>query len=207
MASSTRWTWVWASSGSWWWTGRPGVLQSTGLQRVGHAWVTQLNQTALQCRRPDFDPLVGKISWRGRWQPTPVFLAWFNPWSRKTPHASGRFSHNWSLCVLEPVLRNKIPWTEESAGLQSVELQESNTTEQLNHHHHQLSASVVQGRYAALRWRSQATAPWSNWQASVPTDKRTCLQFYTQTKSLVPHIDLIMIVKSINVLRTTSKSN
>ena len=34
--------WVWASSGSWWWTGRPGVLQSTGLQRVGHDWVTEL---------------------------------------------------------------------------------------------------------------------------------------------------------------------
>ena len=36
MASLTRWTWVWASSGSWWWTGEPGVLQSMGLQRVGH---------------------------------------------------------------------------------------------------------------------------------------------------------------------------
>ena len=34
MASLTQWTWVWARSGSWWWTGRPGVLQSTGLQRV-----------------------------------------------------------------------------------------------------------------------------------------------------------------------------
>ena len=32
MASLTRWTWVWASSGSWWWTGRPGVLQSIGSQ-------------------------------------------------------------------------------------------------------------------------------------------------------------------------------
>ena len=38
-----RWTWVWASSGSWWWTGRPGVLQSTGSQRVGHDWATELN--------------------------------------------------------------------------------------------------------------------------------------------------------------------
>ena len=32
MASPTRWTWVWVSSGSWWWTGRPGVLQFMGLQ-------------------------------------------------------------------------------------------------------------------------------------------------------------------------------
>ena len=36
MASPTWWTWVWVNSGSWWWTGRPGVLQSMGLQRVGH---------------------------------------------------------------------------------------------------------------------------------------------------------------------------
>ena len=43
MASPTRWTWVWASSGSWWWTGKPGVLQSTGSQRVRHDWATGLN--------------------------------------------------------------------------------------------------------------------------------------------------------------------
>ena len=36
MASPIWWTWVWASSGRWWWTGKPGVQQSTGLQRVGH---------------------------------------------------------------------------------------------------------------------------------------------------------------------------
>ena len=43
MPSPTRWTWVWVNSGSWWWTGRPGVLQSMGLQRVRHNWVTELN--------------------------------------------------------------------------------------------------------------------------------------------------------------------
>ena len=32
MASLTEWTWVWASSGIWWWTGKPGVLQSMGSQ-------------------------------------------------------------------------------------------------------------------------------------------------------------------------------
>ena len=41
MASLTQWTWVWASSGSLWWTGKPGVLQSMGLQRVRHDWVTK----------------------------------------------------------------------------------------------------------------------------------------------------------------------
>ena len=43
MASLTQWTWVWASSGSWWWTRRPGVLQSVGSWRVGHDWVNELN--------------------------------------------------------------------------------------------------------------------------------------------------------------------
>ena len=40
MASPTWWTWVWVNSRRWWWTGRPGVLQFMGSQRVGHDWVT-----------------------------------------------------------------------------------------------------------------------------------------------------------------------
>ena len=48
MASPTRWTWVWVNSGSWWWTGRPGVLQSMGSQRVRHDWATELNWTELR---------------------------------------------------------------------------------------------------------------------------------------------------------------
>ena len=36
MASPTQWTWVWVDSGSWWWKGRPGMLQFMGSQRVGH---------------------------------------------------------------------------------------------------------------------------------------------------------------------------
>ena len=43
MASLMWWTWVWVASGSWWWTGRPGMLQSMGSQRVGHDWATELN--------------------------------------------------------------------------------------------------------------------------------------------------------------------
>ena len=42
MASPTRWTWVGVNSGSWWWTGRPGMLRFMGSQRVGHDWVTEL---------------------------------------------------------------------------------------------------------------------------------------------------------------------
>ena len=49
MASLTQWAWVWVSSGSWWWTGKPGVLQPMGSQRVGHDWETELNQIHIYC--------------------------------------------------------------------------------------------------------------------------------------------------------------
>ena len=45
MASLTQWTWVWVNSGSWWWTGTPGMLWFMGSQRVGHDWATELNWT------------------------------------------------------------------------------------------------------------------------------------------------------------------
>ena len=59
---TTEWTWVWVSSGSWWWTGKPGVLQPMGLRRVGHDWATERNWTGI--------PQILKnsrseISWRG----------------------------------------------------------------------------------------------------------------------------------------------
>ena len=50
MASQTRWMWVWVNSGSWWWTGRPGVLRFMGSQRVGHDWATELNWTQMTCQ-------------------------------------------------------------------------------------------------------------------------------------------------------------
>ena len=80
MASLTRWTWVWVSSGSWWWTGKPGKLQSMGSEGVGHDWATEPNWGAslvtqwwrihLQCRRHrrcGFYPWVRKTPWRREW--------------------------------------------------------------------------------------------------------------------------------------------
>ena len=64
LASLTQWTWVWVNSGSWWWTGRPGVLQSMGSQRVGHDWVTELNWTVAQLL----------VSWQTRTQSEYTFL-------------------------------------------------------------------------------------------------------------------------------------
>ena len=48
MASLIQWAWVWVNSGSWWWTGRPDLLQFMRSQRVRHKWVTKLNWTELK---------------------------------------------------------------------------------------------------------------------------------------------------------------
>ena len=50
MASPTEWTWVWVNSGSWWWTGRPGMLQSMGTQRVRQNWANELIWTDSECK-------------------------------------------------------------------------------------------------------------------------------------------------------------
>ena len=102
--------WVRVDSGSWWWTGRPGVLQRMGLQRVGHDWATELNWTDMLfmkglpvwlsgkestcwCKTHGSHLWVGKISWRKKQQPTPVFLpgkshgqrslVGYSPWGHK----------------------------------------------------------------------------------------------------------------------------
>ena len=70
MASLTQWTWVWVSSGGWWWTGKPDVLQSMGSQRVGHDWMTELNWCLLY---------LELASWA--WDLSPALkrvCAWFN---------------------------------------------------------------------------------------------------------------------------------
>ena len=65
-----NWTWVWANSGSWWWTGKPGVLQSMGSQRVRHDWVTELNWTGT-------GRFLVKVVWVNTCEGTPSF--WCNP--------------------------------------------------------------------------------------------------------------------------------
>ena len=52
MASPTQWTWIWVYSRSWWWTGRPGMLQSMVSQRVRHDWATELNW--IECKHCDY---------------------------------------------------------------------------------------------------------------------------------------------------------
>ena len=73
MAGWHPWTWVWVNSGSWWWTGRPGLLRFTGSQRVGHDWATELNWCCLGITqtkilsKTTLGPLlhsVHRITWR-----------------------------------------------------------------------------------------------------------------------------------------------
>ena len=68
MASLTQWTWVWVNSGSWWWTGRPGVLWFMRLQRVGHDWATNANVQDASQKRPHRGDEGGR--WEGRGQRT-----------------------------------------------------------------------------------------------------------------------------------------
>ena len=51
LITTWSWTWVWASSGRWWRTGKPGMLQSMGLQRVGPNWVTEQQQLQILTQR------------------------------------------------------------------------------------------------------------------------------------------------------------
>ena len=79
MVLSNWWTWVWASSGSWWWTGKPGVLQSMVSQRVGHDWVTELTYRYYKTRRWEKRVMKlreGKRLWAQGWDQVPEWVLW-----------------------------------------------------------------------------------------------------------------------------------
>ena len=86
MSSSTWWTWVWASFGSLWWIGKPGMLQSMGSQRVRHDWVTELNWSYF-CNTHIYFSLFSvpfhfnqtKISQSPSWSQPITFLILFPP--------------------------------------------------------------------------------------------------------------------------------
>ena len=106
MASPTQWAWVWVSSGSWWWTGRPGVLWFMGSQRVGHDWVTELNWTHYS-GLPD-GSVVKNTSAVEEMQVQSL--------GREDPLEKEMATHS---CILAW----RILWTEESGGLKSMGLQ------------------------------------------------------------------------------------
>ena len=58
MALLTRWTWVWASSGSWWWTGKPGIVQPMGLQKVDKTEWLNWAELSWRCQIPSIDTQI-----------------------------------------------------------------------------------------------------------------------------------------------------
>ena len=82
----------------------------------------------LQRRRPWFNSWVRKMSWRRKWQPTPVFLpgkshGWWNLVTvyRLQSMGSQRIGHNWATSLsLSGIPVRRIPWTEKPSGLQSI---------------------------------------------------------------------------------------
>ena len=63
----TLWTWVWMNSGSWWWTGRTGVLQFMESQRVRHDWATELNWTELNWKFLGLGLRRSSLEWHALW--------------------------------------------------------------------------------------------------------------------------------------------
>ena len=99
MALPTWYTWVWVGSGSWWCTGKPGVLQSMGSQRAGHDWVTELNWTHQYPGRllphssseVSWDRLIQVAKVSGTWACS-GFLLWFGnqEWERRVRVVLGK---------------------------------------------------------------------------------------------------------------------
>ena len=78
MASLTQWSWVWVNSGSWWWTGRPGMLRFMGLQRVGHDCATELNWTDIVIRIMGSQSQTWLSDWTElNWIPIKILVAFF----------------------------------------------------------------------------------------------------------------------------------
>ena len=115
IASPAQWTWVWASSGSWWWTGKPGALQSMGSQRGRHGWATPLNSgppgipwwysgeesicQSWRHKRRGCDPWPGRSPRVGNSNPLQCSCLG-NPMDRGVwgpqPTGSQRVGHNWT---------------------------------------------------------------------------------------------------------------
>ena len=91
MALRTQWMWIWANFRKWR-TGRPDMLHSMGLQRVGHDWMTELNWTELS---PGIYLNSCPLS---RWchSTTSASVAPFSPCLQSFP-ASGSFPVTWVL--------------------------------------------------------------------------------------------------------------
>ena len=105
------------NSGSWWWTGRPGVLRFMGSQRVGHDWATELNWThtmvgySLTLEGPGTENTTNGRIWWHSWQRHPHFLGLESPntimpqkWEKGSP-CTGSLCPPWSIFLLSSMIK------------------------------------------------------------------------------------------------------
>ena len=118
MASSMRWTWVSVNSRSWWWTGKPGVLQSMGSQRLRHDWATELNctfpiwnQFTVPCLVLTVPSLFAYrfLKRQVRWSDSPISLRIFR--SLSAPHSQRLYCSQWSRCRCFPGILLLFIWS------------------------------------------------------------------------------------------------
>ena len=108
MASPTWWTWVWVNSGSWWWTGKPGMLQSMGSQRVRPDWVTELNWTELSLTLLSL--LVKSLDWPSLdcLKPSPLNTVYISPSFLSVSSSSKEEWGGWVLSFITSLLFPKV---------------------------------------------------------------------------------------------------
>ena len=77
MATPNRWKWVWINSGSWWWTGMSGVLQSMGSQRIRHNWATEQQQKWLNISVTEPNNQTWTLDSRSSFLPLPLLNSYY----------------------------------------------------------------------------------------------------------------------------------
>ena len=128
MASLTRWTWVWVSARSWWWTRRPGVLRFMGSQRVRHDWATEQQQigwesiqsSTLRCENKDTVDWGWVCQWKEKWHG----LSWCSmlaslpqgqSWQKTGSNMTwGQVTEGWKRTIVQKchqeTKRKTLPW-------------------------------------------------------------------------------------------------
>ena len=123
VVAPTQWTWVWASSGRWWRTGKPGVLQPMGCKKLDtNEWLNYNNialvlknllANAGDLRNASSYPWVRKIPWRRAWQPTPFLpgkshgqrsLERYSPWNHQESYMTEATQHTSSPIILSFII-------------------------------------------------------------------------------------------------------
>ena len=115
MASPAQWPWVWVSSGSWWWTGKPGVLQSMGSQRVGHDWVTELNWLYSIGKCSHYFPIT--LNTEESYLVAQLVKSLAAMWETQVQSLGREDPLEKEMATHSSILAWRIPWTEEPGGL------------------------------------------------------------------------------------------